>query len=487
MNRPAGLNPPLQLATENQLPQSEQAEQAVLGCLLLGHEGDARELVFGTLRGDDFYYPQNRMIYAAFHRLFSDDQSFDVVMLSNHLKERKELDQVGGIEYLNQLLDSTPSSKAAMDYASIVHRHSVRRRLIDACDRVSRLCSDGANRSAKDLVEEAEETFFQLRDAHLGQEELKSIEQVLAETLATIRERAENQHEYTGIPTGFHRLDQKTLGLQPSDLIILAARPSLGKTSLAMNIAAKAANWNNGPVVFFSIEMSDSMIAQRLISAREGPSMSDLLRGSLKNTEWKKLEDSIETLKDYSLYIDSTVGLTPLSIRAKLRRLVRQHKVNPALVIVDYLQLMQANENLGTQNRNQEISSICRALKGLAKDFNCPMLVLSQLSRQIEHDVGRAPQLSDLRDSGSIEQDADLVLFLHRGKKKLEPAENPNRVGPINVDLIIGKHRNGPTGKIALEFDGAHTRFSEASDDRQLGGKGGGYPSAGHDDEFGDP
>ena len=443
------------------LPYSESAEQAVIGSLLLESSDQIKEQVASMLGGSDFFFEQNRLIFNAFKEIIGSGQKFDAITLQDYLSKREQFESMGGTDYLENLVENTPVIKNLTDYVNIVSEHSRLRKLYSIATSLAKTTLSTEGQSVKDIAEKFEQQLLDLLSGHTAGS-MRALKDIIEDLE---KSKKQSSYESESIKTGFPDLDSKTMGLHRTDLIILAARPGVGKTSLSINIANHVARHHPAPVIVFSIEMSETMIARRMLSSSEGPPLGRLLNyDRMEAKDWQHFASATNSLKKAAVYIDSSAQQTPLSIKSQLRRIAGQHNhADPALVIIDYLQLMYNDSR--TENRNQEIASISRNLKGLAKEFNCPILVLSQLSRPPKGEL-RSPQLSDLRDSGAIEQDADLVLFLHRTRQQEQEAmNNPGKTSSIN--LIIGKQRNGPTGVSKLSFDGQHTRFMELDNSYQ--------------------
>jgi len=429
------------------LPHDPEAERAVLGAVLL--DPGALLQVLETLREEEFYLEAHRIVYGACIRLHERAQAADLLTVTNHLREEGFLERVGGASYLSSLVDTLPDVANVTHYAGIVHDKAVKRRLIEAAQRILTTCTLDQG-EAKEAVELAQRDVYRIAEDALSGG-LVPIAQLADRELANLEQARSSHSTLTGVDTGFVRLNEMTSGLQRSDLVILAARPSMGKTSLAMNICAHAALRAGLKVAIFSLEMSSEQLVRRLLSSEARVDQKRLATGYLARSDWPKLTMAAQALKDVQLWIDDTPGLTVLEMSAKARRLKQEHGLD--LVMVDYLQLMSGGGRFNS--RTEEVSAISRGLKGMAKELEVPMLVLSQLSRQPERRGGdHRPQLSDLRESGSIEQDADVVAFIVRPSVYDRDAEDPRR-----AELIIAKQRNGPTGEIELVFQHEYTRF----------------------------
>lgn len=429
-------------------PQSIDAEKSLLGAVLIDEEviADVAEIV----SPHDFYDPQHETIFQAMMRLYERHKPVDLLTLTEELKKKKELNDVGGSAYLSELTNYVPTAAHAASYAELVASKAVRRRLIKASADISELGFDEET-TTQELLEKAESELFSVSDQSLKQD-LVSIESVLTESFDRIEELHRNKGQLRGIRTGYQDLDNMTAGLQRSDLIILAARPAMGKTTLVTNLAYNVATIAKMPVLFFSLEMSKEQLIDRMLADASGVDSWNIRTGNLTDDDFAKLSDAMGEMAEAPIYIDDTPGLSVLELRTKARR--QAHEGQLGLIVVDYLQLMQSNGN-HQGNRVQEVSEISRGLKLVARELNVPLIALSQLSRSVESRTPPIPQLADLRESGSIEQDADIVAFIYR-PGYYEP-DNPE-VQNI-TDLIIAKHRNGPVGKVQLYFHPERLRF----------------------------
>jgi replicative DNA helicase len=429
------------------LPHDPEAERAVLGAILL--EPNALLSVIEILRENELYLESHRIIYQACLRLQERGQGADLLTVTNYLREQGQLERVGGASYLSSLVDALPDVANVLHYGGIVHDKSVKRRLIAAAQRILSTCSLDQG-EARDAVESAQRDVYRIAEETLSGG-LVHISAVASREMQNLEQTRATTSTLTGIDTGFVRINEKTSGLQRKDLIILAARPSMGKTSLAMNICAHAALRRNQKVAVFSLEMSADSLVRRLLAAEARVDQRHLATGQLAKSDWPKLTMATQSIQEANIWIDDTPGITVLELSAKARRLKQEHGID--LVMVDYLQLMSGGASFSS--RNEEVSAISRGLKAVAKELDVPMLVLSQLSRQPDRRGGdHRPQLSDLRESGSIEQDADVVMFIIRPSVYDKNVEDP-RI----AELIIAKQRNGPTGEIDLVFQHEYTRF----------------------------
>jgi replicative DNA helicase len=428
-------------------PQNVDAEKSLLGAVLIDEETLADISEHVTVK--DFYDKRHSIIYGGMMSLYEKHHPVDLLTLTDELKQRKELDTIGGSAYLTELTNYVPTSAHAEAYSELVAQKAVRRRLIKASGEISELGYDEQT-TTQELLEKAEAELFSVSDQSLKQD-LVSIESILTESFDRMEELHRNKGALRGIATGYHDLDNMTAGFQRSDLIILAARPAMGKTTLVTNLAYNVATIAKQPVLFFSLEMSKEQLVDRMLADASGVDAWNIRTGNLSDDDFSKISEAMGELAEAPIFIDDTPGLSVLEMRTKARRAMHEHQLG--LVIVDYLQLMQGNGN-SNGNRVQEISEISRGLKLIARELNVPVIGLSQLSRQVESRSPQIPQLADLRESGSIEQDADIVMFIYR-----EAYYNPETERENITDLIIAKHRNGPTGKVELYFHPERLRF----------------------------
>ncbi|MBC8587350.1 replicative DNA helicase [Paratissierella segnis] len=427
-------------------PNSIEAEQSVLGAMIIDKE--AINSALEIIKPEDFYKEANREIFETMIVLFNKNEPVDLITLSEELKRRGTLDNIGGVTYLANLSSSIATTANIKYYCKIVQEKSILRRLIKSSDDImGKAFEDTEEVSA--IIELAERNIFDITQGS-HREGFSPISEVLLNSFAQIEERAANKGRLTGLETGFIDLDNKLSGLQKSDLILLAARPSMGKTALGINIATHSALKSNAKVAIFSLEMSKEQLVQRVISATSHVDLQKIISGNLSDDEWLKVVDSMGPLSQMNIFIDDTAGISLMEMKAKCRRLKIEKGLD--LILVDYLQLMQLEGR--QESRQQEISAISRGLKALAKEMECPVIALSQLSRAPELRSDHRPILSDLRESGAIEQDADVVLFLYRDEYYNKETELKN-IG----ELIIAKHRNGPTGSIELVWKGEYTKF----------------------------
>ncbi|MGH8502894.1 MAG: replicative DNA helicase [Gammaproteobacteria bacterium] len=428
-------------------PHSLDAEQAVLGGLML--DNNAWDQIADRVGEDDFYLADHRAVFTAIRELADKNQPFDVITLSERLRERKTLSDRSVLAYVGTLAHDTPSAANIRAYADIVRERSILRQLIAVG---TQICDAGFNadgRDSKSLLDEAEQRVFQIANQGL-RAGFKDIKTLLKATVERIDALFEKDDSVTGIPTGFSEFDEKTAGLQAGDLVIIAGRPSMGKTSFAMNIAEYAAVKQQASVAIFSMEMPGEQIAMRMLASLGRIDQHRLRIGKLAEEDWPRLSSAVSVLTDTHLFVDDGAALTPTELRARARRLKREHGLD--LIIVDYLQLMQVP---GTaENRATEISEISRGLKALAKELSVPVVALSQLNRSLEQRPNKRPVMSDLRESGAIEQDADLIAFIYR-----DEVYNEDSADKGTAEIIIAKQRNGPIGTTRLTFLGQYTKF----------------------------
>jgi replicative DNA helicase len=431
-------------------PQNLEAETSVLGAVLL--ENEALNRVLEILKEDDFYREAHRRIFSAILHLYEHSEPVDLITLSEVLKTRGDLDAVGGVEYLNSLVNGVPTAANISYYAKIIKEKAILRKLINrATEIVSQSYSNSGD--VDEFIDQAERTIFEISEDRV-RPSFYPIKDLIKSSFKTIERLYEKRQLITGVPTGFQRLDELTSGLQPADLIIIAGRPSMGKTAFALNIAQHASVRATTPAAIFSLEMSKEQLALRMLCSEAKVDAHRLRGGFLSEADWPKLTRAAGSLSEAPLFIDDTPGLSALEMRAKARRLKIEH--NLGLVIVDYLQLMRGRAS--ADSREQEISDISRSLKALAKELSIPVIALSQLNRRVEERGDKRPQLSDLRESGAIEQDADVILFLYRDEVYNKSEENRGK-----AEIIIGKQRNGPTDKVDLAFLDKYTRFENLS------------------------
>ncbi len=433
-------------------PQNVEAEQAVLGSILL--KADTFGKVLEILRPEDFYKDGHKLIFEVMIDLFEKNEPQDVLTVSNLLRDTNRLEEAGGATYLATLTSIVPVTSNISSYAKIIREKSILRKLIAVNTDIAARCYEEQN-DIDILVDQAEQAIFDIAGKKSGQN-FTPIKSIVPEAFATVEQLYQRKELITGVPTGYIDIDRMTAGLQPSDLIIVAARPSMGKTSFAMNIAQNAALVEKTGVAVFSLEMSKEQLVMRLLSS-VGPIDSQRIRtGKLQKEDWAKLTRAVGMLSEAPIFIDDTPAISVLEMRAKVRRLAAQHDIG--LIIVDYLQLMRGRGAI--ENRTQEISEISRSLKALAKEHNVPVIALSQLNRGLESRTDKRPMMSDLRESGAIEQDADVICFIYRDEVYNKSEDNPDRG---IAEIIIGKQRNGPTGITKLTFIKEFTMFENMS------------------------
>lgn len=434
-------------------PHSVEAEQSVLGGLLL--ENNAWDRLADILQENDFYRHDHRLIFRHIIGLLEQGKPADAITVAEALENAGELQNVGGLAYLGALVQNTPSAANIRRYGEIVRERSVMRQLVEVGTNIAEGAYNPLGRSARQLLDEAEAKVFQIAEASAkGQQGFQAIGTLLTEVVERIDTlyNRDNPSEVTGIPTGYVDLDRMTSGLQPGDLVIVAGRPSMGKTAFSINIAENVALETGKPVAVFSMEMSGVQLVTRMIGSVGRLDQHKLRTGRLEEDDWQRLAYSVGKLNDAQFFIDETPALSSLELRARARRIRRQAGDTLGLIVVDYLQLMSSN-NPG-ENRATEISEISRSLKALAKELHVPVIALSQLNRSLEQRPNKRPVMSDLRESGAIEQDADLILFIYR-----DEVYNPDSPDKGTSEIIIGKQRNGPIGTVRLTFLGEYTRF----------------------------
>ena len=433
-------------------PHSVEAEQSVLGGLLLDNE--AFDKVADLVRQEDFYRYDHRLIWHQIARLIERSQPADVVTVFEALQTAGKADEVGGLVYLNSLAQDTPSAANIRRYAEIVRDRSILRRLISTSDDIATTALNPQGKDTHQILDEAESKIFQIsEDGSRGQAGFQPLQDLLGKVVERIDElySRNNPNDVTGVPTGFTDLDRLTSGLQPGDLVIVAGRPSMGKTSLALNMGEHVAVDQGLPVAVFSMEMGATQLAMRMVCSVGRLDQQRLRTGRLIDDDWPRLTNAIQKMQEAQLFIDETPALNALELRARARRLARQCG-QLGMIIVDYLQLMGATS--AGENRATEISEISRGLKALAKELGCPVVALSQLNRSLEQRPNKRPVMSDLRESGAIEQDADVIIFIYR-----DEVYNPESQDKGTAEIIIGKQRNGPIGTIKLTFVGQYTKF----------------------------
>ena len=439
-------------------PQSVEAEQSVLGGLLL--DNTAWDKIADVIGDADFYRHNHRLIYQHIAQLVNLSRPADVVTVAEHLDKSGELADVGGLAYLASLAQNTPSAANIRRYAEIVRERAVMRQLAQVGAEIAESAYNPQGRDAAQLLDEAEGKVFRIAESTAkskqGFLEMPNLLKEVVERIDMLYSR-DNPDEVTGVATGFIDLDARTSGLQPGDLVIVAGRPSMGKTAFSMNIAEHVAVEVRKPVAVFSMEMGGTQLVMRMLGSVGRLDQHVLRTGRLGDEDWQKLTYSIGKLSEAPMFIDETPALTALEVRARARRLARQHGGELGLIVIDYLQLMSGSGRSG-ENRAAELGEISRSLKGLAKELKVPVVALSQLSRSVEQRPNKRPMMSDLRESGAIEQDADIIIFMYR-----DEYYNPDSPDKGLAEAIIGKHRNGPTGTVRLAFVGQYAKFENAA------------------------
>ncbi len=433
-------------------PNSVEAEMSVLGGLMIDNE--AFDRVADVVREEDFYRYDHRLIWAQISRLIEKSQPADVVTVFESLQRAGKDDEAGGLVYLNSLAQETPSAANIRRYAEIVRDRSILRRLISTSDEIATNALNPQGKDTRQLLDEAESKIFQIsEDGARGSVGFQALPDLLGKVVERIDElyNQNNPNDVTGVPTGFTDLDRMTSGLQPGDLVIVAGRPSMGKTAFSINIGEHVAIEQGLPVAVFSMEMGATQLAMRMICSTGRLDQQRLRTGRLIDDDWPRLTNAIQKMQDAQMFIDETPALNSLELRARARRLARQSG-QLGLIIIDYLQLMSATGS--GENRATEISEISRSLKALAKELHCPVIALSQLNRSLEQRPNKRPVMSDLRESGAIEQDADVILFIYR-----DEVYNPDSEDKGSAEIIIAKQRNGPIGALRLTFVGQYTKF----------------------------
>lgn len=439
-------------------PHSNEAEQSVLGGLLL--DNLAWDRAGDLITDSDFYRYEHREIFNAIAALINASKPADVITVYERLQSNGKADACGGLAYLNALAQSVPSAANLRRYAEIVRERAILRKLISASDEIATNAFNPQGRAVSQILDEAEGRIFKIgEEGSRGKQGFLSISQLAVELIDRVTELAENGAEdVTGVRTGFYDMDRMTAGLQKGDLVILAARPSMGKTAFALNIAENVAVQEGLPVLVFSMEMGASQLALRMVGSLGRIDQSGLRTGRIKDDEWGRLTEAVDKLAKAPMYIDETPGLNPAELRARARRMARQHGT-VGLIVIDYLQLMSGTSKSDGENRATELSEISRGLKALAKELQCPVIALSQLNRSVETRTDKRPMMSDLRESGAIEQDADVIMFIYRDEYYNKPDGPTPTKEPGVAEIIIGKQRNGPVGTVKLAFIKHHTKF----------------------------
>lgn len=453
---------------ESGLPQSVEAEQAVLGGLLV--DGMRLDSVREVISAEDFYISGHQSIFQALTDLAEEGQPIDLITLAERLQRNDQLDKVGGLPYLTEIAQQTPSAANAAAYASIVRERATLRKLIRAANEISRSSYSPEGLDSDDLLQMAEKRVAEIAEDRPKDGGFQGVNSLLKSTVERIDELFKSDSDITGLSTGLQELDGRTSGWQSGEMIILAARPSMGKTALALNFIESAIMTDDRPALVFSMEMPADSLVMRMLSSVGRIDQGKIRNGALTEEDWPKLSNAVAKLKDKPLFIDDTPGLTPQEVRARVKRVVRGHqmelqqkfpdmaleeleaKSNPSVIMIDYLQLMQVAGQ--SEGRTQEISEISRSLKAIAKEYSCPVIALSQLNRGVEQRPNKRPMNSDLRESGAIEQDADVILFIYRDEYYNEDSNDKGI-----AELIIGKQRNGEIGTCKAAFVGKFTRF----------------------------
>ncbi len=433
-------------------PHSIEGESSVLGGLLL--DNTAWDRVGDILMDNDFYRYEHRLIYAAIGVLVNASKPADVITVFEHMQSQGRAEEIGGLSYLNSLAQYVPSASNIRRYAEIVRDRSILRKLVTASDEIATNAFNPKGRPVAEIVDESEQKIFKIGEqGKRNKQGFQAMDSLVVQLLDRVQEMADNPNDVTGVRTGFYDLDRQTAGLQAGDLIVLAARPSMGKTALAINIAENVALNEGLPVAVFSMEMGAAQLAVRIVGSIGRIDQGHLRTGKLTDDEWPRLSEAIEKLRTISLHIDESPGLTSSEVRANARRLSRQYG-QLGLIVVDYLQLMSGSGGDG-ENRATELGEISRGLKMLARELKCPVIALSQLNRSVEQRPDKRPMMSDLRESGAIEQDADIIMFIYRD----EYYTKDQCKEPGVAEVIIAKQRNGPTGTVKLAFMRQFTKF----------------------------
>jgi replicative DNA helicase len=454
MNDTTNLEFSTETSSASMTPHSREAEEAVIGAVLINPESYYDVAQF--LKSNDFYLHRHKWIWEAFVRLNERNESIDYITVTQELEKMERLEDVGGEAYVTQLINNVPSSLHAEAYGHRVEETAIRRRMIEAANKIAQLAHE-QKLSLETVMDDSEKAVFNVTERRLSRD-LQPIQEVLTDYFDRIEELSERDEELIGVPTGFYDLDKMLGGLQKSDLLIVAGRPGMGKTGFLLSVAKNASLTHRKHVAIFSLEMSNEQVVQRIISQKTGISTQVLRSGKLAPNQWELFTQAIEVLSDTRVFLDDTPALTPLQLRTKCRRLHMEHGLD--LVIVDYLQLM--TDDTRTDNRVQEVSAISRNLKVLARELNVPVFAAAQLSRAVEQRSEKRPVLSDLRESGSLEQDADIVMFIYRPEVYEEDTVQENL-----AEIIVAKHRNGPTGDVQLIFQKNLAKFMNAAHERR--------------------
>ncbi len=435
-------------------PQSLEAEFSVLGGLML--DSEAFDQIADLIEINDFYNPSHQIIYRTIVELHQKNQPIDLVTVTNHLVSKNELEQIGGNAYLLNLLEKVISAANIDTHAKIIHEKSLLRRLISTSASLIEKSYGNEFSDVEALIDFAESEILKVGEAKSTNGLVGSME-IVKSSIEKIEELYKRKTDVTGVPTGFHELDKMTAGLHGGELIIIAARPSMGKTAMSLNIASHMTLRAKKSVAYFSVEMGKESLMMRLLAGESKISMGELRNGRIQDASWPKLIQAAGAISDAKLFIDDTSGISPFEIRARCRRLKAQHQLD--CIMIDYMQIMQLKQRV--DSREREVSEISRSLKAIAKELNVPVIALAQLNRGVEGRSDRRPMLSDLRESGSIEQDADVIMLLYRDD--YYDREDPDKQG--NAEIIIGKQRNGPTGTVKLKFDAKTNKFRDADPD----------------------
>ena len=449
----SGASADQQVAQLRVPPHSMESESSVLGGLLL--DNNAWDRVGDLLNDSDFYRHEHKLIYEAIGKLVNASKPADVITVYEHLQGMGKAEEIGGLMYLNQLAQYVPSASNIRRYAEIVRERAILRKLVTASDEIATNAFNQQGKTVERILDEAEQKIMAIgEEGARNKQGFQSLDTLVVDLLDRVQEMADNPMDVTGVPTGFVDLDRMTSGLQAGDMVVLAARPSMGKTSFAVNIAEHVALNEGLPVAIFSMEMGAAQLAVRIVGSIGRVNQGNLRTGKLSDEEWPRLTEAIERLRTVSLHIDESPGLSPTELRANARRLARQCG-KLGLIVVDYLQLMSGSgSGAAGDNRATELGEISRGLKMLAKELQCPVIALSQLNRSVEQRTDKRPMMSDLRESGAIEQDADIIMFIYRDDYYNKDSKEPNV-----AEIIIGKQRNGPTGTVKVFFQKNQTRF----------------------------
>ena len=433
-------------------PHSIEAEQSILGGLML--DNSKWDIVSDMVTSEDFYRQDHRLIFKAIFNLASEAHPLDVVTVSEELTRLEVLEESGGLAYLGELANKTPSASNIRSYAEIVRERSVLRSLFRVSGEIAESAFSPQGKNSSEVLDEAERKVFLISEGRTKEGGPVGVNAIMQKTLERIDELFNSEGVITGVTTGFRDLDDRTSGMQKSDLVIVAARPSMGKTAFAMNLVENALMKSGKPVLVFSMEMPSDSILMRMLSSIGRIDQTKIRSGQLEEDDWPRLTSAVSMLRDKPLYVDDTPALSPTEVRSRARRVARENKGEIGLIMIDYLQLMRVPGM--TEGRTAEISEISRSLKALAKELRCPVVALSQLNRSLEQRPNKRPVNSDLRESGAIEQDADVIMFIYRDEYYNEDSPDKGI-----AEIIIGKQRNGPTGTVKLAFQGKYTKFDD--------------------------